>query len=77
MRDEKNILSKELFEKVQKSYKSVLIKSPSDNEFLNKFYEKASTIDENDAELHKHTRQLFHTSYQQIEKMHVSLAIKW
>jgi iron only hydrogenase large subunit-like protein len=76
LRDEKNILSKELFEKVQKSYDSVIMKNPTDNEFLSKFYDK-NPNGNHETELLENIKKKIHTSYRQIEKSSASLTIKW
>ena len=68
IRDEKNILSKELFSKVNDMYNSVPIKHPNDNEFLKKMYEN-----ENEEILKKKV----HTTYHEIEKLTTSMIIKW
>ena len=68
IRDEKNILSKELFSKVNEMYNTVEIKQPNENEYLKKIYEN-----ENEDKLKK----LFKTTYNEIEKLTTSMIIKW
>jgi iron only hydrogenase large subunit-like protein len=68
IRDEKSILSKQLFSKVNDMYNSVPIKLPDDNTFLKKVYEN-----ENEEIL----KEKFHTTYHEIEKITTSMIIKW
>ena len=68
IRDEKNILSKELFSKVNEMYNLAPIKLPNDNKFLKNFYEN---------EYEEKYKKYFYTTYHEVEKLSTSMIIKW
>ena len=73
IRDQKtNTLSKELLEKVESVYNSVINRTPNENVYLKELYETDWL--KNDLEIVK--AQLY-TSYHQVEKITNGLAIKW
>jgi hypothetical protein len=73
IRDQKtNTLSKELLEKVESVYNSVISQTPNENVFLKELYETDWL--KNDLEIVK--AQLY-TSYHQVEKITNGLVIKW